>query len=112
MNILFLVALAVVIIVYVLISRKETKEAIKKTTPKEDAGKFFHHFSQTLIYLFILMIWGLRWIFGIFKVFINWYKSKPKKEEEKKPNKQPKGTLWCPRCQKFFKKDHACFKGG
>jgi SNF family Na+-dependent transporter len=85
MNLILIGALAIVIIVYVLLSKKENKEAVKKTTPKEDAGKFFHHFSQTLIYAFILMVWGLRWIFGVFKDFVKWYKGK--KDEAPKKTK-------------------------
>jgi len=111
MNILLLLALVIVIVVYALLNRKETKEAIRKTTPKEDAGKFFHHFSQTLIYLFILLSWGLRWIFDIFKTFIKWYKRKKDEKPIPKPPRRLKDTLWCPRCEGFYKKDHICFRG-
>lgn len=108
MNLWLLIILVIVVAVFILASRKkDNQQVIKKTTPKEDTGKFFHHFTQVFIYLFILIIWGLKWIFGIFKTFIDWYKNK---KDVAVIVPKPKGALWCPRCKTYFKKDHACFK--
>lgn len=81
-NSLFIVLLLVVVVIYIALSQK--KEGLKKSTPKEDLAKLLSSFSQTIIYLIIVIFWGLRWVAGIFKEFIRWFKSENKAKHSAK----------------------------
>jgi hypothetical protein len=110
--------LAVVIIIYVVISRVgNRKEAVKGAvhmesgkvgaSMRDDFGEWLFYSGKAFVYTFVMIGHLFKKLFGILKIFVSWYKGK----SEDKVKRVPKGYLWCPRCQNYFHKSHACFKG-
>lgn len=60
--------------------------------------------------LVVMLGWLMYLIYGVFKSFVDWLRSK--KDNKQQQVKNVKSTdLWCPRCKSYFGKEHKCFRG-
>jgi hypothetical protein len=128
MNMWIYIALVVVIVVYVLLSRVANKKKRGIAPERErssgsqhepdanyaygeatgtDLQMWVFYLGKALIYTFVMVGHAFKGFINIMKGFLGWYKGK----KEVKVKEVPKNHLWCPRCQNYFPKSHICFRG-
>jgi hypothetical protein len=83
-RIIFIIALALIALIYFIISQIKKPFSFKERDAKDDFNSLMFHAGQAIKYLVIIFVWGIRFVFDTLKETFKWLKHKDKEEDNGK----------------------------